>query len=209
MLTALSFAFDHSLDFEIDNLKNTISRYIVARMFHHNPHYRSVSLGKEYFKFRSEEIYRAWVAVTKDERLQGVLTPNDLVLLYICMVRYTWWSNLIGDYEHRFNSNLLQEYGRFKGDLRGKFDETFRMFLARTCFGKHPWMETVSESPSAESASERYRHSPTTGPYPVFQAPSENPDNSDNADLQPRHVRRESSISSIAEEFTGLIELYE
>ncbi|KAM0498256.1 hypothetical protein ACHAP8_006341 [Fusarium lateritium] len=209
MLAALSFSFDHSLDFEIDNLKNTISRYIVARMFHHNPHSKSFSLGKEYFKFRSGEIYRAWIAVTKDERLQRVLTPDDLVLLYICMVQYKWWPDLVRGYEHRFNSNLLQEYGRYKGDIQDKFEETFKLFLSRTCFGKHPWMEKASESPPSEGTSEKYRHSPTAGPSSIFQAPFENPGNSDNADSQLRHVRRETSITSAADNFTDLIELYE
>ncbi|GKU05494.1 unnamed protein product [Fusarium langsethiae] len=138
MLTALSFAFDHGLDFEIDNLKNTIGRYIVSRMFHHNPHSKSFSLGKEYFAFRSEEIYRAWVAVTNDKRLQTALTPDDLVLLYICMVQYKWWHDLVRDYEDQFNSNLRQEYDNFKGNFQGKFVDTYMLFLSRTCFGKHP-----------------------------------------------------------------------
>ncbi|CEI62687.1 unnamed protein product [Fusarium venenatum] len=203
MLATLSFSFDHSLDFEIDNLKDTISRYIVARMFHHNPHSKSFPLGKEYFKFRSEEIYRAWIAVSKDERLQRVLTPDDLVLLYICM------PDLVLGYEHRFNSNLLQEYGKFKGDIQDKFEETFKLFLSRTCFGKHPWMEKTSESPSSEGASEKYRHSPTAGPSSIFQPLFENPGNSDNADSQLRHVSRETSITFAADEFDDLIELYE
>ncbi|PTD06462.1 hypothetical protein FCULG_00006614 [Fusarium culmorum] len=155
MLTALSFAFDHNMSFEIDNLKATINRYIIARMFYHNPHSKSFSLGKEYSEFRSEEIYRAWVAVTNDQRLQGALTPDDLVLLYLCMVQYKWWQDLIRGYEYRFNSNLLQEYENFKGDLRGSFEEAFWLFYTRTCFGSHPWMDDISESCLPEDTSER------------------------------------------------------
>ncbi|KAG8673209.1 hypothetical protein FPOAC2_06645 [Fusarium poae] len=209
MLAALSFSFDHSLDFEIDNLKNTISRYIVTRMFHHNPHSKSFSLGKEHSTFRSEEIYRAWVAVTNDERLQRALTPDDLILLYICMVQYKWWPDLVRKYEHRFNSTLLQEYGKVKGDLQGTFEETFKLFLSRTCFGAHPWMEKISGSPSSEDSSERYRHSPIAGPYSIFQPPSGNPNNLDNTERQLRHDRREASVNSAVDEFSDLIELYQ
>ncbi|CAF3510573.1 unnamed protein product [Fusarium graminearum] len=209
MLTALSFAFDHNMSFEIDNLKATINRYIIARMFYHNPHSKFFSLGKEYFEFRSEEIYRAWVAVTNDQRLQGALTPDDLILLYLCMVQYKWWRDLVRGYEYRFNSNLLEEYENFKGDLRGNFEEAFWLFYTRTCFGSHPWMDDISESCLPEDTSERGRHSPTAGPYSTFQPPVGNPDNSDNTERQLRHVRRETSVISETDDLIDLVELYE
>lgn len=209
MLTALSFAFDHNMSFEIGNLKATINRYIIARMFYHNPHSKSFSLGKEYSEFRSEEIYRAWVAVTNDQRLQGALTPDDLVLLYLCMVQYKWWRDLIRGYEYQFNSNLLQEYENFKGDLRGNFEEAFWLFYTRTCFGSHPWMDDVSGSCLPEDTSERGRHSPTAGPYSTLLPPVGNPDNSDNTERQLRHVRRETSVIPEADDLIDLIELYE
>lgn len=213
MLTALSFAYDQDLVFEIDNIKSTIERYIVVRMFYHNPHSKSFSLGQEYFKFRSEEIYRAWVAVGKDERLKRVLSPDDLIALYICMIQYKWWRDLIRDYEYNFNADLLGEYRKFEGNLKVKFDETFSVFFARTSFGMHPWMKETSES-SSKDASESpiggvlADPSRTGHSYSVFQRSVDFSDESGNTERVCRHICEETSGIPPADESTDLIELF-
>ncbi|RGP75030.1 hypothetical protein FLONG3_5866 [Fusarium longipes] len=212
MLTALSFAFDHNLVFEIDNLKSTIGRYIVARMFYHNPHSKSFSLGEEYFKFRSEEIYQAWVAVTNDKRFEKDLTPDDLITLYICIVQYKWWRDLIRGYDYNFNTELLMQCKKFQGNPHNKFEEIFRLFHARTCFGRHPWMEETLEYPSHPEVSEDFSNEaaadpPRTGlPYSIFQPPVETSDNSDDTERRLRHIRRETSVIPPDDESIDLIE---
>jgi hypothetical protein len=87
---------------EIDKLKSTIDRYIPFRMFHHNPLINSPRLEFEYYEFRSEEIYRAWLAVFHDERLRDYLSPSAVVTLYIHLVPHRWWHDWVLDYDHKF-----------------------------------------------------------------------------------------------------------
>ncbi|KAF5659269.1 hypothetical protein FDENT_13967 [Fusarium denticulatum] len=78
LLATLSFALDQGMTRETKKLKRTIDRYIPLRMFHHNPHSNSPRLEFEYYEFRSKEVYRAWLVVSKDERLHDYLSPSEV-----------------------------------------------------------------------------------------------------------------------------------
>ncbi|TVY64523.1 hypothetical protein Focb16_v016175 [Fusarium oxysporum f. sp. cubense] len=81
-------------------------------MFHHNPHTNSPRLEFEYYEFRSEEVYRAWLVVSKDGRLRDYLSPSEAVTLYIYLVPNWWWSNWIHDYDEKFieDTNIAWAY---------------------------------------------------------------------------------------------------
>ncbi|KAF5529101.1 hypothetical protein FNAPI_13996 [Fusarium napiforme] len=88
LLATLSYALDQGMTRETRKLKRTIDRYIPLRMFHHNPHTNSPRLEFEYYEFRSEEVYQAWLVVSHDVPFTGALgdmrenPPRVLVALF-------------------------------------------------------------------------------------------------------------------------------
>ncbi|KAI6777127.1 hypothetical protein HG530_001072 [Fusarium avenaceum] len=131
LLAALSYAFDQGITYEIQKLKDTINRYIALRMFYHNPH-TNHSLGLGYFEYRSEEIYRSWVSLSQDERLQSSLSLHDLVKLYVYMVPYKWWAQLVDEFNWEFMDNIQLAHDRIPGSPKNSFAEVFDGFFHRT-----------------------------------------------------------------------------
>ena len=215
LLTALSFAYAQGLITEIDKIKNTMYRYIVLRMFYHNPHYSTFALRKapgDYFKFRSEEIYRAWVLVGSNEP-QSVLSQDVLVDMYICMVQEKWWGDLTCNYSQEFTAHLIRKYQEAEYDLKHKFESTFKRFSDLTAFGMHPWMREASDSSDSEAASQQPSPETVSGPW---QAPADNQlflqppvafsDSSVSTGRRRRHVRRETSVMQLSHQPIDLID---
>ncbi|KAF4494578.1 hypothetical protein FAGAP_9268 [Fusarium agapanthi] len=107
LLATLSYALDQGMTREAKKLKRTIDRYIPFRMFHHNPHTNSPRLEFEYYEFRSEEVYRAWLVVSQDGRLHGYLSPS-----------------CIHDYDERFIEDTNTAWAYIKGDPGSRFEQT-------------------------------------------------------------------------------------
>ncbi|KAH7240966.1 uncharacterized protein BKA55DRAFT_596340 [Fusarium redolens] len=114
----------------------TIDRYIPFRMFHHNPLINSPRLEFEYYEFRSEEIYRAWLAVFHDERLRDYLSPSAVVTLYIHLAPHWWW----------------HDWAHIECDPRSQFEQVFQSFFNRTRLGLHSWMESTAVSVGKRSS---------------------------------------------------------
>ncbi|SPJ73143.1 uncharacterized protein FTOL_02872 [Fusarium torulosum] len=195
MIAALSYAFDQGITYEIQKLKDTINRYIALRMFHHNPH-ADFSLDLGYFKYRSEEIYRSWVSLSQDERLQSSLSLRDLVKLYVHMVPYKWWAQLVDDFHWEFMDDIQLAHDRIPGNPRNSFGEAFEDFFHRTRLGIHPWMEDTARSPDFEETIEE----PSTRPEqlhldtPVLHPPVPMSDSSNSPERVFRHIRRETAV---------------
>ncbi|KAF5677000.1 hypothetical protein FHETE_1902 [Fusarium heterosporum] len=196
MLAALSYAFDQGMTYEVEKLKDTIHRYVALRMFHHNPHTNS-SLSIDYFKYRSEEIYRSWISLSRDERLQKFLTLGDLVKLYVYMVPYKWWAQLVGEYHWEFMEDIQHAHDRILGKPEENFTEVFNDYFRRTRLGIHPWMENTVRPLTSETAPEDplARPAPLRLNTPVIQPPIPMSDTSDSPERVIRHIRRETAIS--------------
>ncbi|WZH48189.1 hypothetical protein QYS62_009356 [Fusarium acuminatum] len=195
LLAALSYAFDQGITYEIQKLKDTINRYIALRMFHHNPH-TNHSLGSGYFEYRSEEIYRSWISLSQDERLQSSLSLRDLVKLYVYMVPYKWWAQLVDDSNWEFMDNIQLAHDKIPGSPRKSFAEVFDDFFHRTRLGIHPWMEDTARSPgSGDAAGE-----PAVRPEqlrlntPLLHPPVPMSDSSNSPERVFRHIRRETAV---------------
>ncbi|KAF4948531.1 hypothetical protein FGADI_9595 [Fusarium gaditjirri] len=143
LLATLSYALDQGMTRETKKLKRTIDRYIPLRMFHHNPHTNSPHLEYEYYEFRSEEVYRAWLVVSKDGRLHDYLSPSEVVTLYICLLPNWWWSNWIHDYDEKFIEDTNIAWAHVQGDPGSRFEQVFQSFFNRTRFGLHSWIEST------------------------------------------------------------------
>ncbi|KAF9773032.1 hypothetical protein IL306_009213 [Fusarium sp. DS 682] len=146
LLAALSYALSNGMTYEIEKLKSTIDRYIPLRMFHHNPHTSSSRLEFEYYEFRSEEIYRAWQAVSRDERLCDYLSPSEAVTLYIHLVPHWWWYDWIIDYDQKFMVDTKIAWANIDGDPGSRFELVFRGFFNRARLGLHSWMKDTAVS---------------------------------------------------------------
>jgi hypothetical protein len=131
---------------ETRKLKRTIDRYIPLRMFHHNPHTNSPRLEFEYYEFRSEEFYRAWLVVSQDGRLRDYLSPSEVVTLYVCLVPSRCWSGCIHNYDDKFIEDTNTAWAYIKGDPGSQFEQVFQSFFNRTRLGLHSW--TGSDAPS-------------------------------------------------------------
>lgn len=127
---------------ETKKLKRTIDRYIPLRMFHHNPHTNSPRLEFEYYEFRSEEVYRAWLVVSQDGRLREYLSPSEAVTLYVYLVPHWCWSGCIHDYDERFIEHTNTAWASIKGDPGSRFEQVFQSFFNRTRLGLHSWTES-------------------------------------------------------------------
>ncbi|KAF5973753.1 hypothetical protein FCOIX_8611 [Fusarium coicis] len=146
LLATLSYALDQGMTRETRKLKRTIDRYIPLRMFHHNPHTNSPRLEFEYYEFRSEEVYRAWLVVSQDGRLRDYLSPSEVVTLYICLVPSWCWSGCIHNYDDKFIEDANTAWAYIKGDPGSQFEQVFQSFFNRTRLGLHSW--TGSNAPS-------------------------------------------------------------
>ncbi|KAF5020046.1 hypothetical protein F66182_7927 [Fusarium sp. NRRL 66182] len=146
ILSALILALDQGMVNEIKKLEDTINRYIALRIFHHNPHTEPFSLGQAYFKYHSEEIYRSWVIVSMDERLQSYLRPGDLTGLYVYTVDHIWWGALTARFDWRFRNEIEDHYRRIGRNPARGFRGVAKGFFGRTGLGIHPWMEKPEES---------------------------------------------------------------
>ncbi|KAI7764387.1 hypothetical protein LZL87_003592 [Fusarium oxysporum] len=144
LLATLSYALDQGMTRETKKLKRTIDRYIPLRMFHHNPHTNSPGLEFEYYEFRSEEVYRAWLVVSKDGRLRDYLSPSEAITLYIYLVPNWWWSNWIHDYDERFIEDTNIAWAHIEGDPGSRFEQVFQSFFNRTRLGLHSWIESTA-----------------------------------------------------------------
>lgn len=215
LLTALSFAYAQGMIHEFDKIKNTMYRYIVLRMFYHNPHHSTFSLRKapgDYFKFRSEEIYRAWVLVGSNEP-RSVLSQDVLVDMYICMVQEKWWTYLTRNYSQEFTAHLIRKYQEAEYDLKHKFESTFKKFSDLTAFGMHPWMREASDSSDSEAASQQPSPETVSGPWQApadsqvfLQPPVAFSDSSVSTGHRRRHVRRETSVMQLSHRPIDLID---
>ncbi|CAJ0550344.1 Ff.00g102740.m01.CDS01 [Fusarium sp. VM40] len=207
LLAALSYAFDQGITYEIQKLKDTINRYIALRMFYHNPH-TNHSLGLGYFEYRSEEIYRSWISLSQDERLQSSLSLHDLVKLYVYMVPYKWWAQLVDEFNWDFMDNIQLAHDRIPGSPKNSFAEVFNGFFHRTRLGLHPWMEDTARSHASEDAAEER----TTRPEqlrlntPVLHPPVPMSDSSDSPERVFRHIRRETAVFPQAGSPTDFVE---
>ncbi|KAF5675516.1 hypothetical protein FCIRC_7500 [Fusarium circinatum] len=139
LLATLSYALDQGMTREAKKLKRTIDRYIPFRMFHHNPHTNSPRLEFEYYEFRSEEVYRAWLAVSQDSRLRGYLSPSEAITLYVYLVPNWCWSGCIHDYDDKFIEDTNTAWAAIKGDPGSRFEQGFQSFFNRTRLGLHSW----------------------------------------------------------------------
>ncbi|KAF5690088.1 hypothetical protein FGLOB1_14661, partial [Fusarium globosum] len=142
LLSTLSYALGQGMTRETKKLKRTIDRYIPLRMFHHNPHTNSPRLEFEYYEFRSEEVYRAWLVVSQDERLREYLSPSEAVTLYVYLVPHWCWSGCIHDYDERFIEHTNTAWASIKGDPGSRFEQVFQSFFNRTRLGLHSWTES-------------------------------------------------------------------
>ncbi|KAF4997135.1 hypothetical protein FGRMN_4028 [Fusarium graminum] len=195
MLVALSYAFDQGMTYEVEKLKDTIHRYVALRMFHHNPHIDS-SLSIEYFKYRSEEIYRSWISLSRDERLQKSLTLGDLVKLYVYMIPYKWWPQLVGEYHWEFMEDIQHAHDEILGKPEESFEGVFNDYFHRTRLGIHPWIENTARSLTFETATgdPLTRPAPLRLDTPIIQPPIPMSDTSDSPERVIRHIRRETAI---------------
>ncbi|EMT65872.1 hypothetical protein FOC4_g10007986 [Fusarium odoratissimum] len=137
---------------ETKKLKRTIDRYIPLRMFHHNPHNNSPRLEFEYYEFRSEEVYRAWLVVSKDGRLHDYLSPSEAVTLYIYLVPNWWWSNWIHDYDEKFIEDTNIAWAYTEGVPGSRFEQVFQSFFSRTRLGLHSWTGSAALSGGDQSS---------------------------------------------------------
>ncbi|RKL16632.1 hypothetical protein BFJ70_g15008 [Fusarium oxysporum] len=152
LLATLSYALDQGMTRETKKLKRTIDRYIPLRMFHHNPHTNSPRLEFEYYEFRSEEVYRAWLVVSKDGRLCEYLSPSEAVTLYIYLVPNWWWSNWIHDYDEKFIEDTNIAWAYVEGAPGSRFEQVFQSFFSRTRLGLHSWVGSAALSGGDQSS---------------------------------------------------------
>ncbi|KAL5605259.1 hypothetical protein FOVSG1_005406 [Fusarium oxysporum f. sp. vasinfectum] len=152
LLATLSYALDQGMTRETKKLKRTIDRYIPLRMFHHNPHTNSPRLEFEYYEFRSEEVYRAWLVVSKDGRLHDYLSPSEAVTLYIYLVPNWWWSNWIHDYDEKFIEDTNIAWAYIEGVPGSRFEQVFQSFFSRTRLGLHSWTGSAALSGGDQSS---------------------------------------------------------
>ncbi|KAM0074323.1 hypothetical protein ACKRZS_013641 [Fusarium odoratissimum] len=152
LLATLSYTLDQGMTRETKKLKRTIDRYIPLRMFHHNPHTNSPRLEFEYYEFRSEEVYRAWLVVSKDGRLHDYLSPSEAVTLYIYLVPNWWWSNWIHDYDEKFIEDTNIAWAYIEGVPGSRFEQVFQSFFSRTRLGLHSWTGSAALSGGDQSS---------------------------------------------------------
>ncbi|RFN50664.1 hypothetical protein FIE12Z_5048 [Fusarium flagelliforme] len=81
----LILRYEHDMMNDIGNIKNTINRYIVLRMFYHNPHHSTFSLGEACFKFapkKSTTLGNCKILNPKTPALYGTLDEvNEAIAL--------------------------------------------------------------------------------------------------------------------------------
>ncbi|EXK89715.1 hypothetical protein FOQG_07772 [Fusarium oxysporum f. sp. raphani 54005] len=106
----------------------------------------------EYYEFRSEEAYRAWLVVSKDGRLRDYLSPSEAVTLYIYLVPNWWWSNWIHDYDEKFIEDTNIAWAYIEGVPGSRFEQVFQSFFSRTRLGLHSWTGSAALSGGDQSS---------------------------------------------------------
>ncbi|KAK2690470.1 hypothetical protein QWA68_011311 [Fusarium oxysporum] len=106
----------------------------------------------EYYEFRSEEVYRAWLVVSKDGRLRDYLSPSEAVTLYIYLVPNWWWSNWIHDYDEKFIEDTNIAWAYIEGVPGSRFEQVFQSFFSRTRLGLHSWTGSAALSGGDQSS---------------------------------------------------------
>lgn len=107
LLEAIRLAHNLELSPATNALSLAVPRYIVERCFFFNPHgaHRGM-LNNAYFRYRSEDIYRAWQVLQKFPRLRQIIEDDDLYLLYAYVVPQGFWMDFTLGYDRRFADAL-------------------------------------------------------------------------------------------------------
>ena len=107
LLQAIQMAFELSMPTE--GLTLAVPRYIAERCMFFNPwEPNQPPLDDDYFAHRSEDIYRAWLALQRFPRLSAIITSHDLYVLYVHTVPDDKWSGLVHDFEDRFFGEVVE-----------------------------------------------------------------------------------------------------
>ena len=101
---------DWSLVEQMDKVRTIIDRYIAVRIFNHNPWKSDPThtLDHNYFVFRSEELYRAWLLIRNTPGMAAFLSERQIIELYILTVPDEMWPALMANFDDRFFTYVNQ-----------------------------------------------------------------------------------------------------
>lgn len=136
LLEAIRLAYDLDLSPATNTLALAIPRYIVERCFFFNPHgpHRGM-LNNAYFRYRSEDIYRAWQVLQRFPRLHQIIEDEDLYLLYAYVIPQGFWMDFTLGYDGRFTDALE----RLDPQPDGGFLEVWARFQRVTLRTNNAW----------------------------------------------------------------------
>ncbi|KAF7548534.1 hypothetical protein G7046_g8642 [Stylonectria norvegica] len=108
LLFAFKLAVSFGMDREVNSLSVSIFRYIARRIMHINPWalLDDVTLDRDYFLFRSEEIYRSWLCLHSIHPTSNMIHPHELIVLYAYAVPAQHWDGLVDNFSPRFLDNV-------------------------------------------------------------------------------------------------------
>lgn len=136
LLSAYRLASDLEMDRETNLLGWSTMSYIVKRIFKVNPWNppANVLLDHNYFTYRSEEIYRAWLLVRAFPQFQtdGLLSEDDLVLLFVYTVPEDIWPALTVDFDDDFHARITELLNSLPEGPAPDFQALFEIFLHRS-----------------------------------------------------------------------------
>jgi hypothetical protein len=145
LVLALETALRMQIPSEAKKINDSISRYIVRRVFYQNPFQPDFDgvLDHSYHVFRSEEIYRAWkILFDSDARLnmQDWLLDTDIARLYTVVIPENLWPALTTNFQAYFNT-IIDGMVRFRDAPE---DEEFSLFwwqvVRGTDFLRNNWI---------------------------------------------------------------------
>ncbi|CEJ82280.1 hypothetical protein VHEMI02357 [[Torrubiella] hemipterigena] len=134
---------------EVTKLLRSAHRYIARRIFFRNPFdSRSmVTLDHNYYKYRSEEIYRAWMLLDSSRSYVGQeITAEELALIYIFAIAEDIWPAITADFSSRFNELIDLCIATFRIRLNEEFEKCWFRYFVKAGFLDYSWLR---HSPTA------------------------------------------------------------
>lgn len=136
---------------EVTKLLRSAHRYIARRIFFRNPFdsRSTVTLDHNYYKYRSEEIYRAWVLLDSSRSYVGQeITAEELALIYIFAITEDIWPATTADFSRRFNELIDLCIATFRTRLNEEFEKCWFRYFVKAGFLDYSWLR---HSPTAMS----------------------------------------------------------
>ncbi|KOS21799.1 hypothetical protein ESCO_002014 [Escovopsis weberi] len=143
LVLAMAMASRWGMFEETTKLDHSLRRYIVRRVLYRQPFKPDFSgvLDWNYFRYRSEEIYRTWNMCQKHESLRMIISIPRLVALYATVVPHEMWPALTPDFSVGFTQLIDAFASEHEVPSETSFVERWFQFFKEADCVDYPWFD--------------------------------------------------------------------